>query len=130
MAGATVCMNAEKQCTLQKIHEKIHYIEGAEQVSKTEYNINGVTSWILVYEKYYVRTGGYTSLTVTLTEYQQAQTACIVSSGGGGGIVNHSFGSNRNLAKACVEVLETCGFTVTKSDLDATGKGVVERFFQ
>ena len=130
MAGTTVCMNAEKQCTLQEIHEKIHYIEGAEQVSKTAYDINGVTIWILVYEKFYMRTGSYASLTVTLTEYQQEQTACIIACGGGNGIVNNSFGANRNFARACVEALETCGFTLTESNLDPTGKGIAERFFK
>ena len=130
MAGATVRMEAKKRYTLQEIHEKIHYIAGAEQISKTAETINGVTIWILVYEKYYLRTSSYTSLTVVLTEYGQEQTACVVSAGGGGGMVNHSFGSNRNFASACVQVLESCGFSVTKSDLDPTGKGIAERFFK
>ena len=130
MAGATVCMKAEKQCTLQKIHEKIHYIEGAEQISKSVCEVNGVEIWVLAYEKFYMRTGSYASLTITLTEYGQAQTACIIACGGGNGIVNNSFGANRNLARACVEVLEACGFSVTKSDLDPSGKGFVERFFK
>lgn len=130
MAGATIRMTAEKQNTLQKIHEEIHYIVGAEQISKSEYVINGVTIWILAYEKYYARTGSYTSATVMLTEYEQAQTACIVASGGGGGIINHSYGANRNFAKACVEALEACGFSVTESDLDTQGKGFAERFLK
>ena len=130
MAGATIRMQAEKQCTLQEIHEKIHYIVGAEQISKTAYTINDVTIWILVYEKYYVRTGSYTTLAVTLTEYQQEQTACVVASGGGNGIVNHSFGSNRRFARDCVAVLESYGFSVTESDLDTSRKGIVERFLK
>lgn len=130
MAGATIRMTAKKQKTLQDIHEKIHYIEGAEQISKSEYTINGVTIWILAYEKYYFRTGSYASVTVMLTEYEQEQAACIVASGGGGGIINHSYGANRNLAKACVQTLEACGFSVIESDLDASGKGIVERFLK
>ena len=130
MAGATVCMKAEKQYRLQNIHEKIHYIEGAEQISKSVCQVNGVEIWVLAYEKFYMRTGSYASLTITLTEYQQEQTACIIACGGGNGIVNNSFGANRNFAKACVQALETCGFSVTKSDLDPSGKGIVERFFK
>ena len=57
-------------------------------------------------------------LTITLTEYEQQQTACVIASGGGGGLSNYSFGANRNLAKDCVCALESCGFTVVKSDLD------------
>lgn len=130
MAGATIRMTAKKQKTLQAIHEKIHYVEGAEQISKSEYAINGVAIWILAYEKYYLRTGSYASVTVTLTEYEQEQTACIVASGGGGGIINHSYGANRDFAKACVQALEECGFSVTESNLDVHGKGFVERFLK
>jgi len=130
MAGATIHMIAKKQETLQQIHEKIHYIEGAEQISKSEYTTNGVTIWVLAYEKYYFRIGGYASMTVILTENEQEQTACIVASGGGGGIINHSYGANRNFAKACVQTLEVCGFSVAESDLDVRDKGVVERFLK
>ena len=49
-------------------------------------------------------------------------------SGGGAGIVNHSFGANRRFAKECVEKLEACGFTVVSSDLDR--QGIAERFFK
>lgn len=61
MAGATIRMTANKQKTLQEIHEKIHCIEGAEQISKSAQTINDVTIWTLIYEKFYTRTGGYTS---------------------------------------------------------------------
>lgn len=130
MAGATIRMTAKKQTELQNIHEKIHYIEGAELISKTACCIQGVEIWLLVYEKYYFRTGSYASISVLLTEHGKEQTACIVASGGGGGIVNHSFGANRNFARSCVQVLEECGFSVAESDLDAHNKGIAERFFQ
>lgn len=130
MAGATIHMTATKHTTLQEIHGKIHSIEGAEMVSKSEYAVNGVTIWVLVYEKYYYRSKGYTSVTVMVTEYEQEQNACIVSSGGGSGIENWSLGANRNLAKAFVQVLESCGFSVRDSDLNVRGKGFVERFLK
>ncbi len=130
MAGATIRMTAAKQNSLKEIHERIHYIEGAEQVSKTVQVIRDVTIWVLVYEKFYMRTGSYTGLTVVLTEHGQEQTACVVTSGGGEGIINQSLGANRNLAKACVRALEGCGFAVVESDLDMRGKGFVERFLK
>ena len=130
MAGATIRMNAKKQSSLQEIHSKIRSIEGAEQISKSSQTINDVTIWTLVYEKFYFRTGSYTSVTVVLTEYGQEQTACIVASGGGEGIVNHSFGANRNFAKSCVQVLESCGFTALESDLDTHSKGLFARIFK
>lgn len=127
MAGATICMKAVRQYTLQEIHEKIHYIKGAEQISKSVQTVGGVTIWTLAYEKYFFRASSYTSLTVVLTEHGQEQTACVVASGGGAGMVNHSLGANRNLAKACVRVLESCGFAVTESDLDTGDKSLLEK---
>ena len=130
MAGATVRMTSKKQNTLQAIHEKIHYIEGAEQISKSESVINGVTIWTLAYEKYFFRTGSYASVTVVLTEFEEEQTAFVVAAGGGDGIVNISYGANRNFANACVLALEECGFTVTESDIEIQRKGLLKRLFK
>ena len=128
MAGTTITMKTNKRKTLQEIHAEIHYIVDAEQVSKTEQTVNGVTIWTLAYEKYFFRTSSFTSMTVVLTEHEDEQTACIVSSGGGTGMVNHSYGANRRFARECMEKLEACGFTVVSSDLDR--QGIAERFFK
>ena len=117
MAGATIRMSAERQNSLQEIHNKIRSIEGAEQISKSTQIINDVSIWTLVYEKFYFRTGSYTSATIVLTEHGQNQTACIVSSGGGAGVVNYSFGSKNKFASECVRILEACGFSVIESNL-------------
>ena len=128
MAGTTITMKTNKRKTLQEIHAEIHYIVDAEQVSKTEQTVNGVTIWTLAYEKYFFRTSSFHSVTVVLTEQEDEQTACIVSSGGGTGMVNHSYGANRRFARECMEKLEACGFTVVSSDLDR--QGIAERFFK
>lgn len=130
MAGTTVYMTAKKQNTLQSIYEKIRYIEGAEQISKSECMINGVAIWVLAYEKYFFRTGSYASVTVVLTEFEQEQTAYVVASGGGEGVVNLSFGANRNFAKDFVLVLESCGFTIMESDIEIQRKGILGRLFK
>ena len=129
MAGATIRMSSKKQCSLQKVYEKIRSIEEIQHVSKSVQEINGVIIWSLVFEKFYFISGGYTTLTVVLTEYGQEQTACIVKSSGEG-MVNVSLGANRKFAKACVSALESCGFAVIESDLDKRGKGIVERFLE
>ena len=130
MAGATVTMTAKRQKTLQEIHAEIHGIVDAELVSKREQTINDVIIWTLAYEKFFFRNKSYTSAVVVLTEHAEEQTACVIASGGGSGMVNHSLGANRRFAKECVEKLETCGFTVIQSNLDAKGKGIVERFLR
>lgn len=128
MAGTTIRMQGEKQLSLREIHRKLNQIMDIEEVSKNESSINGVTIWTLVYEKYYFRIGSYASAAVVLTEYGTEQTACLVASGGGGGVVNHSYGANRHFAKDCLKVLRECGFTVTQSDLEEGG--FLERIFK
>ncbi len=113
MDRTTVHMSAKKQKSLQEIHEKIHTIRGAEQVSKTVQTINDVTVWTLVYEMFFMRTGSYASLTVVLTEYDDRQTACIVGSGGGEGMINISYGANRKFVELCEKALQECGFDFT-----------------
>ena len=83
-----------------------------------------------MYEKHYIRTHGYTTATVALTEFGEDQTACVITSGGGEGIQNYSYGANRSLAKECVRVLESCGFTIAESDLETKGKSFAERFLE
>ena len=113
MDRTTVYMSAQKQKTLQDIHQAIHLIQGAEQVSKTVQNINGVEIWTLVYEMFYFRTSSYASLTVVLTEYDDKQTACIVGAAGGSGMINLSYGANRDCVTKCENALKGCGFDFT-----------------
>lgn len=129
MAGLTIRMTAEKQHSLQEIHQKIHLIVGAEQVAKLEYRIGEGSAWLLVYEKYFFRVGGYASLTVLLAEKEETQTADLVSSGGGEGIMNHSMGANSRFAGECVRVLEELGFAIEEKASDPLPKGLLE-FFQ
>lgn len=130
MAGITIRMKAQKRTELADVHAKIHYIEGVELVSKVENTFNGVTSWLLAYEKYFTRTGSFAGLTVLLTECEQEQFADLVAFGGGSGIVNYSFGANRKLAEDCVKALLECGFEVTGLDPEEGKKGLLERFFK
>jgi len=130
MAGVTIHLTAQKQDSLQEIYQRIRRINGAEEVSKAVQTINNVTLGTMVFEKYYFRTGSYASMTVVLTEHEQSQTAYIVASGGGEGIVNHSFGANRNLARECLQILESCGFTAVSSDLSPDKKGLLSRLFE
>lgn len=113
MDRTTVHMSAKKQMSLQEINSKINKIQGIKQVSKTEQTINDVIIWTLVYEMFFMRAGGYASLTVVFTEHDGVQTACIVGSGGGRGVVNVSFGANRNCAELCEKALQECGFDFT-----------------
>lgn len=130
MPGISIHMTAKKKNSLQEIYKKINYMKGAEQVSKSTQTINDVEIWMLVFEKYYLRMSNYIVLTIVLTEHGEEQTASIVATGGGEGVVNYSFGAKRNFAKACVEELESCGFIVNNSDLEIGGNGIFERILK
>ena len=112
MNRTTVYMSAQKQKSLQEIYENLRSIR-ADLVSKTEQTVNGVQIWTLVYEMFYFRTKGYASLTVVLTEYGDKQTACLVGSGGGSGMINLSYGANRDFVAKCENALKGCGFDYT-----------------
>ena len=112
MAGTSVRMSMQKTHSLHRIHEQIHYITGAEQIGKVVHSFDGAEVWLLVYEKYYFRAGGYNSLTVLLTEQNEQHTAEIIATGGGSGIANISYGANRKFAKECVKALAEIGFVV------------------
>ncbi len=130
MAATTLQMTANKQFTLQEIHQAIHYIEGAEMVSQVLQTIHDVTILSLVYEKFYFRTSSYASISVVLTEYGNEQTACIAASGGGTGISNITWGANGSFAKSCVQALKSCGFTVVGDDAKSGNQSWSERLFK
>lgn len=130
MAGTRIRMISEKKLPLSDIHEKIHFIEGVEQVFQQEFCFDGTAALLLVYEKFYFRISSYASLTLLLTEQGDRQTAHIITSGGGSGIANSSLGANRRLAVECTQTLEGCGFSVDAEHSDALPKSLVERFLK
>ena len=130
MAGIAVRMTAQKENSLQKIHETIHAIKDVEQVKKLEAKIHDATIWLLVYEKYFFRTSNYASLTVLLTEQDMLQTADIVISGAGDALANLSWGADEKLAKSCVKALESLGFVIDQTNSDELPIGFLEKLFK
>lgn len=65
---------------------------------------------IMNYEKYYFRVSSYVGLSVVITEHNGAQTAVITGFGGGGGLLNISYGANSSFAGKMVELLNKAGF--------------------
>ncbi len=122
-------MTAGRQCTLEELHRQIHQIPGFEQVANLRIPIGEGSALLLVYEKYYLRSS-YASLCVLLTERSEAQAAYIVSSGGGDGLSNYSYGANRKLAEECARALEGMGFTVNPETSDALPRNLLERFLK
>lgn len=130
MAGITVHMRAKKQHSLQEIHQQVHLIAGAEQISKVDASIGDATLWLLVYEKYFFRSSSYASLTVLLSENEEEQTADIVSSGGGQGLANHSLGANRKFTEECIRAMEAIGFSIDEERSDDLPRNLIDRFIK
>lgn len=82
----------------------------ANLVSEICQEFDKTTVILLCFEKFYFRIGGYASLTILLTEYESQQTADIISSGGGDGMYNFSYGANSNFTGTAKNLLEKHGF--------------------
>jgi len=68
------------------------------------------TAWLLSFERFYFRNGSYATLTIMLTETGNEQTADIIGSGGGEGILNFSLDANAPFASMAFDILQQCGF--------------------
>lgn len=83
----------------------------AELVTENHYEGSDMKVSMMVFEKFYFRTSSYAGLTILLTEIQgQKITLDIVGSGGGGGLLNISWGSNRSFAEKAQRRAEELGF--------------------
>lgn len=65
---------------------------------------------LMAFEKYFFRAGSYTALTVLLMESSDALCADVIGFGGGNGIFNVSYGSNKSYAREAAEILSRLGF--------------------
>lgn len=86
----------------------------AELVYQTKKDFADGVVVLLSFEKYYLSNGSYASLTIMLTENYNSQTADIVASGGGEGILNWGWGANESFAGKAVKILNKYGFTENK----------------
>ena len=86
MASKKTTMYMEKQYELSEVKESIcsKLKDGidAELVESTEYILGETKILLLLFEKWYFRTGSYAGLSLLLTEYHECQSADIVSIGG------------------------------------------------
>lgn len=88
---------------------------GMEELIVSEIRTYGNTEVaLLVFEKYYFRSGSYANLTMQITSHDSLQRALIVGSGGGEGLLNITMGVNANFAKKAVKKLIEMGFEEKK----------------
>ena len=79
----------------------------------------GIKVCLLSFEKYYFRNGSYANLSMMFMEANGIQTVDCIGSGGGNGLLNLSWGANRNFARLGYEELLKLGFEEDTEALEA-----------
>ncbi len=113
MTAKAITLRTKKQYELPTFHNRIlQEFEkqnlNVEFVDMTHHELGEAKTLLLVFERLYLRTASYTSLTILLTEFQGIQTADIISSGGKE--IMFSLGAERNFAKHGETALKSLGF--------------------
>lgn len=112
MKKSAVVMQGRPVWHLEELPSKLEEgIPASELVYYNKRTLGSGRLFLLVYEKYYIRNGSYASLTILLTEENGIQTAEIIPSGGGEGLLNLDRGSNSSFAGDAERVLTACGLS-------------------
>lgn len=107
-------MYAEKKYELEEIKDGIkaefdkHMFLDVEFKDEILRELGETKTLLLIYEKWYIRTGSYASLVIMLSEFKGYQSADIISTGGRDDLF--SWGAEGNFAKWGEEALRNLGF--------------------
>lgn len=82
-------------------------VELRDEICRAE---DGAGLCLMVFEKYYMRSQSYTSLTVAVTGDTQSSYVDVIGAGGGTGIFNISWGSEKDFTEDFCDRLERLGF--------------------
>ncbi|NLY09430.1 MAG: hypothetical protein GXZ11_05975 [Tissierellia bacterium] len=114
MTGTSVNMIGNKSMGIDLVADVIiqemKKSTSCEIISDIRRESNGFKVYLLAFEKYYLRIGGMVSLITMLTEDESSQSADIIGTGGGSGLLNISYGANEDFAGKAVNILKECGF--------------------
>ena len=114
MASKKIEMYSEKKYELEELKNRIKgeldkcMLADVEFKAETFRELGETKTLLLVYEKWYMRTGSYASLIIMLSEYQGYQSADIIATGGKE--VYFSFGAEGDFVKGGEEALRNLGF--------------------
>jgi hypothetical protein len=72
---------------------------------------------LVVFEKFYFRNGSMASLTLQCIDDGETQEATIIGTGGGEGMINLSWGANKNYANQARDILLKHGFRVVEQSV-------------
>lgn len=114
MAAHVVKMIGDQTDSLAHIASALERQLNYEKAADIRRETASVQMILLVYEKYFFRSGGYASAQIVLMQTPEGQTADVIGSGGGAGIFNMNMGSNEEFANEVVELLKKQGFSLAE----------------
>ncbi len=111
MASVFKLRNMAPDKSITELAETIEDNFDGELVCSEFQELNGSAKVLIMnYEKYYFRVSSYVGLSIVITEHNGTQTAVITGFGGGGGLLNISYGANNSFAEKMVNLLTGSGF--------------------
>lgn len=114
MASKKIEMYSEKKYELEDIKNGIKAEFDKNMFLDVEFKdeifreLGETKTLLLIYERWYLRTGSYASLVIMLSEFRGYQSADIISTGGRDDFI--SWGAEGNFAKWGEEALRNLGF--------------------
>lgn len=113
MSSAVIRMRSKTTISLQNLSQAIIVspdMKGAELALEQLKEVKSTKVLLLVFEKFYLRTGSMAAVTIQVLDDGQEQSAVIVGTGGGYGVFNVSMGANSNFACKAANALTSLGF--------------------
>ncbi|MDR1631071.1 MAG: DUF6054 family protein [Oscillospiraceae bacterium] len=84
-----------------------------ELVDSVVRNLGGISVYIMVFEKYYMRASNRASLTVVVTGDAYSSSVDAIGSGGGqGAVFKFSYGAENSFVSTVEQVLTRLGFSI------------------
>ncbi|BCN30613.1 DUF6054 family protein [Anaeromicropila herbilytica] len=96
------------QSVLSAVDEAIKNIgaHGLELIDESECKYDDVIVLTRVYERYYIRSGNYASLTLTMVEHNDEISIIAIGAGGGTNFLNLNLGAEDDIIKKFQKNLE------------------------
>ena len=115
MSCAVIRMERDSVTGLEELADKVtRDLEGAFVAPELAYSelvdVKGVQILLMIWERFYMRNGSMTAVTVQVTDDGEKQEATIAGTGGGEGLLNISLGANSDFASKVADSLGKCGF--------------------
>ncbi len=111
MSSTVINLEGYTQESLTSVADKIEsFNSGSDLVLRQIKETSDSEVLLMVFEKYYFRNGSMAVLTVEIISDGETQNATVIGTGGGGGILNISWGANSEYADDTAVLLQSLGF--------------------